>query len=142
VADDDFVDSLLSGAAEFCRLKNYRNVLSISGLFFDRCATWTIMPKMPNVAIPTVRQPLADLAEPLCDTGKFRNRRAATEHLMYRVIVHVSDGKEATYEFLEDSLQDARRLSEEIAQKGFWLEDRDPAIFIPASRVSLVQVLP
>jgi len=61
---------------------------------------------------------------------------------MYRVIVHVSDEEVATFEFLEDSLQDARRLAEEIAQRGFWLEDRDPRIFIPASRVSLVQVLP
>jgi hypothetical protein len=61
---------------------------------------------------------------------------------MYRVVVHVSDGDEATYEFLEDSLQSARRLAEEIAQAGFWLDDRDPRIFIPASRVSLIQVLP
>jgi hypothetical protein len=61
---------------------------------------------------------------------------------MYRVIAHVSGGKPETYEFLEDSLQAARQLAEEIAQNGFWIEDRNPKIFIPASRVSLIQVVP
>ena len=61
---------------------------------------------------------------------------------MYRVIVHLLKEHLATYEFFEDSLAAARKLSEEIAEGGFWIEDKKPAIFIPASRISLIQVLP
>jgi hypothetical protein len=59
---------------------------------------------------------------------------------MFRVEVRLNGAPPKTYDFLEDSRADARSRAEEIGCEGFWVDDADPPIFIPPSRIELVRI--
>ena len=61
---------------------------------------------------------------------------------MYRLEVRLIGSPSKMYEFLEDTLSDARHRAEEIGRDGFWVEDADPPYLIPPSQIELIQVFP
>ena len=61
---------------------------------------------------------------------------------MYRLEVRLIGSPSKMYEFLEDTLADARHRAEEIGRDGFWVEDADPPYLIPPSQIELIQVFP
>jgi hypothetical protein len=61
---------------------------------------------------------------------------------MYRLEVRPIGSPSKMYEFLEDTLADARHRAEEIGRDGFWVEDADPPYLIPPSQIELIQLFP
>jgi hypothetical protein len=61
---------------------------------------------------------------------------------MYRLEVRLIGSPSKMYEFLEDTLVDARHHAEEIGKNGFWVEDADPPYLIPPSQIELIQLFP
>ena len=61
---------------------------------------------------------------------------------MYRLEVRLIGSPSKMYEFLEDTLADARHRAEEIGRDGFWVEDADPPYLIPPSQIELIQLFP
>jgi hypothetical protein len=61
---------------------------------------------------------------------------------MYRLEVRVIGSPSKLYEFLEDTLDDARHRAEEIGRDGFWVEDVNPPYLIPPSQIELIQIFP
>ena len=61
---------------------------------------------------------------------------------MYRLEVRLIGSPSKMYEFLEDTLADARHRAEEIGRDGFWVEDANPPYLIPPSQIELIQIFP
>jgi hypothetical protein len=62
---------------------------------------------------------------------------------MYRVVVHVTAREmPETFEFLEDTQDDAHHFVEEVTRDGFWIDTPLSDTLFPPSAIELVEVLP